>query len=32
LKECIDAYDVKLTPDVITAIDEIHQRMPNPAA
>jgi aryl-alcohol dehydrogenase-like predicted oxidoreductase len=32
LKECIDAYEVKLSPDVIGAIDEIHQKLPNPAA
>jgi aryl-alcohol dehydrogenase-like predicted oxidoreductase len=32
LKECIDAFEVKLTPEIITAIDEVHQQMPNPAA
>jgi aryl-alcohol dehydrogenase-like predicted oxidoreductase len=32
LKECIDAYSTVLTPDMISAIDDVHARMPSPAA
>jgi aryl-alcohol dehydrogenase-like predicted oxidoreductase len=31
LKECIDAYATKLSPEILAAIDEVHFRMPNPA-
>lgn len=30
LKENIDAYDVKLTPDIIAQVDAIHATLPNP--
>jgi aryl-alcohol dehydrogenase-like predicted oxidoreductase len=32
LTECIDAYGTVLTPEMISAIDDVHARMPNPAA
>jgi aryl-alcohol dehydrogenase-like predicted oxidoreductase len=32
LKECIDAYETKLSPEMILAIDQIHASQTNPAA
>jgi aryl-alcohol dehydrogenase-like predicted oxidoreductase len=30
LRENIDAFDVKLSPEVVAAVDAIHARIPNP--
>jgi len=31
LRQCIDAYSVRLPAEAIAAIDDVHERMPNPA-
>jgi aryl-alcohol dehydrogenase-like predicted oxidoreductase len=31
LRECIDAYSLRLSPDVLAEIDRVHEAMPDPA-